>query len=296
MGILPSTGASIAFGRVRSRGGWADVLRPTPESAYGNPSACASFPLVPWSNRIKDAAFRFRGQEYALRPTSKDGAALHGVGRNFPWTVKFADSAHIVLRFDATEPWAQDTPINFPWPFCAQIIYRLDGERFSIDMAMRNAGDTPFPAGFGHHPYFVRALAGQEDTANLEIPCERHFPAKNAIPIGPPQPIPAHLDFRRLRALDDVAIDDNLTGRIPGRPVLIVYPRSDVALCMRMAPIFENIILFTPMEKPFFAVEPVTNANDGFNLYADGVPGSGVFVLDPGQSVRGAITLDVVRL
>lgn len=296
VGVLPATGASIAFGRVRRRGGWADVLRPTPEPEYGNPSACASFPLVPWSNRIKDATFRFAGQAYTLWATSKDGAALHGVGRNHPWTVKSADATHIALKLDTTDLVAEGRAVNFPWPFRARIVYRLDGERFSMEMALRNNGDMPFPAGFGHHPYFVRALSGPHDTAEMEIPCEQYFPADNAIPYGPPQPIEPRLDFRRLRPLEDVHIDDNLTSRIPGRPVLIVYPRSDVAICMRMDPIFENIILFTPMEKPFFAVEPVTNANNGFNLYADGVPGSGVFVLEPGQHARGSITLERARL
>ncbi|RMG83249.1 MAG: aldose epimerase, partial [Chloroflexi bacterium] len=30
VGILPQTGASIAFGRVRYGGTWVDVMRPTP--------------------------------------------------------------------------------------------------------------------------------------------------------------------------------------------------------------------------------------------------------------------------
>jgi len=43
-------------------------------------------------------------------------------------------------------------------------------------------------------------------------------------------------------------------------------------------------------------VEPVTNANDGFNLMADGVPGHGVFVLEPGETRSGDIRLDLEEL
>jgi aldose 1-epimerase len=270
------------------------VLRPTAEADFADSSACASFPLVPWSNRIKDATFGFGGRTYTLRANSSDRTAMHGVGRDYPWQVRAADPAQLALKLDTADIGPEG--VNFPWPFRARIVYRLDGERFSIEMALRNTGDEPFPAGFGQHPYFMRTLSGPQDRAELEIPCAQQFPAENCIPYGPPQPIHPRLDFRRLRTLEQVFIDDNLTGRTPGRPVLIVYPRSNVALSMRMDPIFENIILYSPLRKPYFAVEPVTNANNGFNLLADGVPGSGVVVLEPGQSARGTITLELVRL
>ena len=54
VGILPETGASIAFGRVRRDDTWVDVMRPTDLADYDNPSQCASFVLMPWSNRIRD--------------------------------------------------------------------------------------------------------------------------------------------------------------------------------------------------------------------------------------------------
>jgi aldose 1-epimerase len=38
-------------------------------------------------------------------------------------------------------------------------------------------------------------------------------------------------------------------------------------------------------------VEPVTNANDGFNLFENGIEGSGVFALAPGEQRGGVFTL-----
>ena len=55
--------------------------------------------------------------------------------------------------------------------------------------------------------------------------------------------------------------------------------------------IYEHLIAYAPPEQPFFAVEPVTNANDGFNLFEQGIAGSGVFVLEPGEQQSGTIRL-----
>lgn len=44
--------------------------------------------------------------------------------------------------------------------------------------------------------------------------------------------------------------------------------------------------------KPYFAVEPVTNANNGVNLLAEGDPTSGVRALQPGETLDA--TFDVL--
>ena len=43
----------------------------------------------------------------------------------------------------------------------------------------------------------------------------------------------------------------------------------------------------------FFALEPVSHANDGFNLLAAGVPDSGVRVLEPGETLAGTVRLAI---
>lgn len=70
-------------------------------------------------------------------------------------------------------------------------------------------------------------------------------------------------------------------------------PASGVALSMHADPVLAHTLVYAPAGLPFFAVEPVTNANDGFNLMADGVPGHGVFVLEPGETRSGDIRLDL---
>ncbi len=288
VGILPETGGSIAFGRVHIDGVWQDVMRPTAEADYGNASACASFIMLPWANRLRDARFRFRGTHYQLEPTSADGTAIHGVGRKLPWRVVSADATHIRLLFDT----ALFEKINFPFAFSAEAEYRLEAQDLIMTLTLRNEDAQAFPAGFGHHPYFLRAPVSAENAVQLEIPCDMQYTLVNALAEAPPHPITPASDFRTLRALDDAQHDDLLTARAPAdRPMRMVYPTWSLALEFYADPLFEHVLLFAPVDKPFFALEPQTNANDGFNLADARIHSAGVFELEPVEARQGVCRL-----
>jgi len=287
VGILPETGGSIAFGRIRRVDGFADVMRPTAEADYANASLCASFIMLPWANRLRDAHFRFRDTDYQLESTSADGTAMHGVTRRLPWRVVSADETSIRMSFDS----ALYEKINFPFEFSAEAEYRLDGRDLVMALRLRNEDRQAFPAGFGHHPYFLRAPGGEDNAVQLEIPCDKQYTLVNALPDGPAQVITPVADFRRLRTLDNAQHDDLLTARQGDKPMRIVYPAWNVELNFLVDPIFSHWLMFAPQGKPFFALEPQTNANDGFNLAAQGIESAGVFVLEPGEMREGMCRL-----
>lgn len=283
-GILPETGASVAFGRIRTADGWQDVLRPTPEASYASASACSSFIMLPWCNRIKDGLLRFEGHEYPLRTAKDDGTARHGDVRGRPWKVEIAEPARIRLTFRSVD----HDSINWPFAFSARMDYTLNGREFIWALMLKNESDQPAPAGFGHHPYFVRP-AGEE--VEVQIPCSEYFPLTHFMATGEPQPIPAELDFRKPRDLDDRELNDLLTGRIIPQPARINYPSRRIRLSFHSAPVFNHWLIFAPRGEPFVALEPMSNASDGFNLLADGHEGSGVFVLQPGEEKMGLARL-----
>lgn len=281
VGILPETGASVAFGRVNKGSEWVDVLRPTDPADYDNASKCASFVLIPWSNRIRDAKFSFEGREYQLEVNNSEGNASHGDTRKRPWQVESAGRERINLSFNSTA----HSNINFPFPFAATAEYWLDGRDLMMCLSLRNIGDQSMPGGFGHHPYFVRT-----DEVMLELPLDEVYELVDAMPTSGAIPIPEHLDFRTLRKLSDAPLlNDLLRGRQGDKPARIVYPGISIEIVAD--PIYEHFIAYAPEGQPYFAVEPVTNANDGFNLFARGIEGSGVFVLAPGEEKRGLIRL-----
>lgn len=282
VGVLPGTGASLAYGRVNGRTGFVDVLRPTPPEQFGNSSACSSFIMLPWCNRIKGGVLRFRGEHYLLRTAKDDGTARHGDTRGRAWTVEAADGEQVRLSLRS----ADYPDLNWPFRFTAEAVYRLDGVDFIWELTLQNIDTRAFPAGFGHHPYFVRT-----DDVLVRIPCTAAFELTDFMATGAAVPIPARLDFRQRRGLDAAEINDVLTGRMELEPAEIVYPGQGIRLEMQCDTIFEQILLFAPAGKEFFAVEPMTNVSDGFNLFEDGIPGSGVFVLEPGESASGRVRL-----
>lgn len=289
LGVLPGTGGSLAFGQIEQDGRWLDLLRPTPADRCHSVEDCASFVMLPWSNRVADAQLVFGGSRYRLRRNADDGTAIHGTARDFPWRVSDAGGTRLVLRFDSREFHG----VNYPWPFSAALTYQVSGGRLTVVTEVCNEHDAPIPVGFGHHPYFARALRGPDDVAQLELPYGEHFELRHALPVGPPVPVSPRVDFRRLRPLGEAFVDDCLTGRAPGAPVRIAYPQSGRTVTFGADDVFTHAVVYIPRGGSYFAVEPVTNANDAFTLHERGTPKSGLVVLAPGEGLRGRIWLDV---
>jgi aldose 1-epimerase len=290
VGILPETGASIAFGRVK-RGAWLDVLRPTDSVDYGNSSNCSSFIMLPWCNRIRDGVLVFEDERYQLRTTKDDGTARHGDVRSRAWTIMRASRTAIMMEFDSRKA----EKVNFPFAFSATAEYALEGHDFVWRLSMTNEDHQRFPAGFGHHPYFVRMPAQPRqwgETPVLQVDCSEEFPLTDAMATGASQPVSPIVDFRKEKLVGDAQLNHLVTGRSNQPEVAYLrYPDAGVEIEMQADAIFRHIVLYTLEEQPFVAVEPMTNANDGFNLYAKDIAGSGVFVLEPGETVRGEVRL-----
>jgi aldose 1-epimerase len=293
--VLPATGASIAAGRIRTCDGvWRDLLRPTRPSALGEPEKCASFPMVPWSNRISDGLLPFDGRHWQLQRNGADGTAIHGAARHSAWAVVERSETRVVLELDTTEL----VGVNFPWRFRSQITYALNGDRLTVGTSVRNIDVEPFPAGFGHHPYLQRTLSPVGTAAPpvpgqpvLEVPAQKGYALVNALASGPAGGVPQRADFRVARPLTSAFIDDVLTAWEPGAPVRISYQDLGVSVDLTADPVYAHLVLYAPRKRPYFAVEPVTNVNNGFALHDAGVQGTGVFVLDPGEERCGAFTM-----
>lgn len=289
VGLVPATGGSVAFGRVKLGGQWVDVLRPTPEVSLDNVWATASFPLVPWSNRIRDAVFSWAGKDYQLRANFEDGTAIHGTGIEFPWSVVSQTATSVTLEFVSRHVYG----VNFPWPFTARFTYELDAERFEWRMEITNDAHVTFPAGLGHHPYFVRALdaaASTGEPTQLQVNCDTSYPVVECLPTGPAQEVSGRIDFRHMKPLGKDFMDACYTGRTSSTLATIEYPGA-VAVDIEAGALLEHAVVYLPVGVPYFAVEPVSNANDGFNLEAHQEPGTGVFLVQPGETRSTAFTL-----
>lgn len=278
--VDPNIGGSLLGLALRIGGEWLPILRAAPRPLLASHDA-SCFLLAPYSNRIRDGVFRFEGRTFRLRHPEKH--AIHGDVRDRPWKIISCSATELMLEIRS----ADFADFNFPFALRCEARFVLDDDALTLRLRVVNEGDERMPAGCGLHPYFRRSLRAGE---NVEIALRATgvYPGATPLPDGPPVPVPAHQDFSTLRPLD-VALDHCFAGW-DGRARLR-WPASGVALRLEASPSCSHVIVYSPAGAPFFALEPVTNANDGFNLFAAGQQGTGVVVLEPGGGLEAALTL-----
>ena len=143
--LSPSIGGAISAFIWEVAGASRPILRKC-NSPLEKVLDAASFPLVPFVNRIRGGQFAFRGRDVRLAPNmAGDPSPLHGQGWLNPWTVEQEDEAGAVLRFThAAGEW--------PWDYEARQDFALDEGGFSVTLECRNTSGDPMPCGLGQHP------------------------------------------------------------------------------------------------------------------------------------------------
>ncbi|HYJ81354.1 MAG TPA: aldose 1-epimerase, partial [Allosphingosinicella sp.] len=156
--LAPDLGGGIAsFECCAVSSGNIPIFRPH-EAGGTSPTALASFPLVPFVNRIRGGAFSFRGRRVTLaRNMPPDPSPLHGQGWLNPWTVERLGAGHAQLSY-------RHSAGEWPWDYEARQIFDLDDRGLSLVLSCTNLSDEPMPCGLGQHPYFPCTPSTRLDT------------------------------------------------------------------------------------------------------------------------------------
>ncbi len=282
--IEPALGASWMGLRARVGDRWLSLM---PEPGLdGCGLKASSFIMAPYSNRIAEGSFRFAGVTHTLQNAANH--AIHGDVRKRPWTVLLATPTTIRLAFRS----GQHDGVNWPWPFDVEVTYTLDGPAFSSRLILTNRGETPMPAGLGFHPYLVRSPTRVGEPVVVQFTTTGTYPDASGtrIPSGPATLDP-RADFSRPRELDPGEFHDFCACGYDGGGS-VEWPESGVRVAFRASPTLGHLVFYNPAD-PWFAFEPVSNANDGVNLLERGDDTSGVTVLEPGESLGAALELQV---
>ena len=277
----PEIGGSIVDFSAKPADRWIPIMR-RGEKPLTKSSNASSFVLIPYSNRLRDGRFSFAGKSYQLRHAEKH--AIHGDVRDRPLRVLESSEDRVVLEFRSDE----FSDLNFPFRFSARMIYALEGFELSCRIELVNVGAESMPAGCGFHPYFNRRMPGSTGEVELQIKVSGVYPGETPLPTGPAIPISPHQDFSTQRPLD-VVLDHCFAGW--DRQAIIEWPGSGVKARIQAEQGMEHVILFSPEGQEVFALEPVTNANDGFNLLAQGDKNCGVVVLKSGEALKTGFTI-----
>lgn len=280
LSVCPALGGAIT--RLSIDG--IDLLRPWDGSDSVRRTGC--FILAPFSNRVGNSAFVHDGLRYPLRPLSPEHPLpIHGVAWKRAWTV--AKQAPASLSLAVTHRPEGDAVLDWPFAFELEHRIQLGDEGVALHLSLRNTDTRSMPAGLGWHPYFLR----HDD-------CRVQFAARSVWQNNS-QGLPSHLsqiptqwDFSVARQLQEPGLDNCFVGRTA--PVLIRWPTQGVELSMNASEALDHLVVFTPpADMGFFAVEPVSHANNALGM-ADPVA-NGMQVLPPGETMQVSCQILIQR-
>jgi aldose 1-epimerase len=238
----------------------------------------ASFPLVPYVNRIRGGQFTFRGREVTIAPNMPgDPSPLHGQGWLNPWTVEMQEEVRAVLSY--THPAGE-----WPWAYEARQEYKLDGAGLSLTLECRNADEEPMPCGLGQHPYFPCGPQTRIDTHVTDVwTIDGH--------VLPVAKIPAEGRYDlHDRLVCGQGLDHGFAGW--GGQTRLTDPDWPYELRLS-SPDAHFFQLYSPSEGGICVAEPVTHANAALNAPERDWPALGIKVLAPGETMRLAMRLEV---
>jgi aldose 1-epimerase len=264
--VLPSIGGSLASWTIAGQ----PMLRTASANAIsdGDPLGMASFPLVPFSNRIGHGQFEWDGQNVEIAKNfAPEPHAVHGLGWSGPWAVKAvtSDSTAMTFEHSADERW--------PWAFLAEQLITIGESFLSLSLSVTNNSDITTPLAFGHHPYFDQAGASlQFDADRVWMNGDDALPTKCSAPRD-------RFDFRHSNPVAGRDIDHCFAGW--SGSAHIEWIDRPLGLDIVTTPPLGAVVLFIPEGGDAFCFEPVPHINNALNL---GAHQPGMPALPPGAS------------
>ena len=239
----------------------------------------ASFPLVPYVNRIRDGRFAFRGHEVRIAPNMPgDPSPLHGQGWLNPWKVDAAGERHASLSF-------RHEAGEWPWTYEARQHFVLDEHGLSVTLTCRNLDNQPMPCGLGQHPYFP---CGPETRLDTSVTCAWTIDDK----VLPVEKVPAEGRYNlRDRLVCAQDLDNGFGGWVGEARMSDPDWPYDLRLSSSDARFFQ---LYSPASGGIFVAEPVTHANAALNEPEEEWPELGMRVLEPGEEMSLTMRLAVI--
>ena len=279
--LAPAIGGSIASFKIDG----IDVMRPLSDAnrTAGNVLGVASFPMIPFANRIGGNAFEFDGRRYRFEANNPPEIYhVHGTAWHRPWIAEQAGPGGAVLRLEVADPAS--------YSYRAEQRFTLTDAGLELVTSVTNTGERTMPFGFGHHPWFDRdadtTVQFSSRTFHLNEP-EGMIGQRISLPpelsFSSPQPLPIYW-----RCTDYGGWDGSAT---------VTFPSRGVGITMKGDTPYKHIMFYADPAQTFFCVEPQTNASGAFNR-PEGFDDAedGIIVLAQGESTIGTLTFEAFRI
>jgi aldose 1-epimerase len=281
LGLVPSLGGGVAAWQLDSHHAVnqtkavVDLWRLW-DGVNADRYALASFPMVPWSNRIGLGGFEQDGIFHHIEP-NRDGEAypIHGDGWLQPWVLTQPSDDTVVMTLESHE--FQGNPYNY----CAEQRFVLHEAGMTQTLSVTHMGDSPLPYGLGQHPWFLRS-----PSTSLHAPVKGVWlSGADPMPTRHANDFPVSWDLNGGINVNGTLVDNAFTGW--AGHASIHYPDKNLKITMRVPDVQGNkkqegfCLLYRPEQGSAFCFEPVTHPIDAFH-----VPGKpGLVTLNQGETL-----------
>jgi aldose 1-epimerase len=245
------------------------VLRSVEPAELRRVDDSASFPLVPYSNRLAERRFDWLGRHCTTAPNFPGRHSLHGVAWQRAWAVESSD------RDEAQLAYVHTPDEHWPFAFEARQRIALSPDQLECELRLTNTADGPAPAGLGWHPYFPKRTHSrlQAEVTERWEPDPTLLPTHRVAQAGIDSEV-AHLNF-----------DHGFEGWRGGARI------RDEQLSIELESSLDRLVVYTPPHDPFFAVEPVSHTTNAINMA--GPARHGLRTLQPGESFTAWMRLRI---
>ncbi|NQZ24615.1 MAG: aldose 1-epimerase [Colwellia sp.] len=266
--IAPSMGASILSYNTTIGSELRSIFRGNIEAETVLDSC--NFALVPFSNRIRNGSFNWQGQQITLPLNNlPEKHTNHGHGWQSSWDIIELSNDSLILQYShRADEW--------PFPYIAKQKISLQRGQLTIQLWLKNIGTKTMPAGLGLHPYFTRTKLSY-----LKTDVDKMWAVDDE---GMPTTIvesPQGLSSDEGMIIAQHSLDNALVGF--KQQAKIAWPEWGMAANISTSSHCKFLVVYSPKEKDFFCVEPVTHCTDAINLFNSGRKDTGLQHLAPGE-------------
>ena len=258
-----------------------EVLSTVKTNAWPANAHAGCFPLVPYSNRIRSAAFSFDGYDISLpAPEFAMPHGLHGVGWRSTWTRQASGANGLI--------WTHtNIGSTWPWPYVARQHLAINGPRLTLKIEIENTGTRAMPAGIGLHPYFPRR-------PGLEVSLRaagfwQTDASDPGLPIGWSALDPED-DIFAQGYPDSVDLDHCFTGW--NRTARLDYRDTGLRIDLTTNETLSNIVVYCPADRQVLCLEPVSHINNALN-HSGLDQFQQIDRLEPGERLSGTMNVSV---
>ena len=279
LGLVPTLGGSVAAWQRSTPQGLLDLWRPW-DGRSNDLYTLASFPMVPWSNRISQGGFSHAGRTHAIRNNRVgEPYPIHGDGWLQAWQISQPQANTLEMAIES-HGWDGN-----PYHYRATQRFVLHDQGMDQTLEVTHLGAGSLPYGLGQHPWFPRTPRTRLQASVQGV----WLSGADPLPTAHTHTFPPSWDPRKGMAVDGSLIDNAYTGW--NGQAHIDWPEHSLRLTMQVPEVQARgtndgyCLLYRPPQGPAFCFEPVTHPIDAFHV--EGKPG--LQVLHTGETLTLAV-------